>query len=263
MQVQGLNILVDCGITQGSDRNVARSAWPVKPSELDFIFLTHAHVDHIGMLPDLVAEGFAGEIICSHPTKAIIVPMLNDAMRFGTLAEKRREKVQRAIGEISWGFEYGRTFDLKKGVTFELGQAGHILGSCFIRFECRREGFSVIFSGDLGNRDTPILPDPDRAEPADLLILESAYGDRRHAGRSQRLGQLASILDRSLADGGKVFIPAFALGRTQEILYDLDRIFTLPEYKTQYPSLNGAGQSDRNQPIISSEESFEPHQYRG
>ncbi|KJS28599.1 MAG: metallo-beta-lactamase [Desulfatitalea sp. BRH_c12] len=240
LQVQGLNILVDCGITQGNDRCRARSDWPVKASEIDFIFLTHAHVDHIGMLPSLIKDGFAGEIICSHPTKAIIAPMLNDAMRFSDVPQGSREGIQRRIDEQSWGFEYGQTFDLKKGVAFTLGRAGHILGSCFIRFECRREGFSVIFSGDLGNRDTPVLPDPDRAEPADLLILESTYGDRRHADRSQRLGQLALILDRSLADGGKVFIPAFALGRTQEILYDLDRIFTLPEYKKHYPNLNGA-----------------------
>jgi len=103
LQVQGVNILVDCGITQGHDRSRARSEWPVKASELDFIFLTHAHVDHIGMLPSLIMDGFAGEIICSHPTRAIIVPMLNDAMRFGDVPQGSREGVGKEVQDLCGG----------------------------------------------------------------------------------------------------------------------------------------------------------------
>lgn len=242
MQLQGVNILVDCGMTQGEDRGVDPSQWPVRASELDFIFLTHAHVDHIGMLPRLIADGFGGEIICTHPTKALIVPMLNDAMRFEHLSDDAREDVTRRIDDLSWGFECGPTFDLKRGISFKLGRAGHILGSCFVRLESARDGFSILFSGDLGNRDTPLLPDPETADPADFLILESTYGNRLHGDRTQRVRQLAGVLTHCLADGGKVFIPAFALGRTQEILYELDRIFSDDTYREMYPQLRGEGQ---------------------
>ncbi len=238
MQVQGINILVDCGMTQGNDRSLDPSQWPVNPSDIDFIFLTHAHLDHIGLLPRLIVEGFEGEIICTHPTKALIVPMLNDAMRFDHLSSGKREDVARRIEELSWGFECGPVFELKKGVSFKLGRAGHILGSCFVRIESARDGYSVLFSGDLGNRETPLLPDPERPDAADFLILESTYGDRLHGDRSQRTRQLGAVLEHSLADGGKVFIPAFALGRTQEMLYELDRIFTDGTFQRLFPGLH-------------------------
>jgi metallo-beta-lactamase family protein len=237
VQIRGLKVLVDCGMVQGRDASVPIEKWPVKPAEVDFIFLTHAHVDHIGLLPALIHQGFKGEIICSHPTKALLVPMLNDAMRFETIMPFERKKIAQAIEELSWGFEYGETFDLRKNIVFELGCAGHILGSCFIRFEDQKDGSAIVFSGDLGNRDTPILNDPDSAGRADILFLESTYGDRLHEGRAQRSLRLAEVLDRCLSDGGKVFIPAFSLGRTQEILYELDRIFSEPDYQGRFPRL--------------------------
>lgn len=123
---------------------------------------------------------------------------------------------------------------MKKGVTFKLGRAGHILGSSFIRFEIPGNGsqkYSIVFSGDLGNRNTPILPDPDLPETCDLLILESTYGNRLHEGREDRLERLDKILSQALVDSGKVFIPAFSLGRTQEILFELDRLFDDSSWK--------------------------------
>jgi metallo-beta-lactamase family protein len=237
VQVRGQNILVDCGITQGRDASVPIEEWPVKPAGVDFIFLTHAHIDHIGLLPTLIQRGFKGEIIASHPTIALISPMLEDAMRFETLRASERDRIAQTIDDLSWGFEYGEAFDLGKDVFFELGQAGHILGSCFIRFEDRKDGSAVVFSGDLGNYDTPILNDPDSAGRADVLFLEATYGDRLHGDRAHRMERLAEVLDRCLADGGKVFIPAFSLGRTQEILYELDRIFAIPQYHSRFPRL--------------------------
>ncbi|SMC43974.1 metallo-beta-lactamase family protein [Desulfocicer vacuolatum DSM 3385] len=239
---EGVNILVDCGMAQGHDPKIPFDQFPVQPQDVDYLFLTHAHIDHIGRVPDLIDAGFKGEIICTHATKALLIPMLHDGMSFSNRSHKEIRRMERAIDDLSWGFELHETFSLKKGITFKLGNAGHILGSCFIRFCFPRlphtlppnnsnkrsltPTYSVIFSGDLGCCDTPILPDPDPPESCDLLILESTYGDRNHTNRKQRIETLKTLLDKALADNGIVYIPAFSLGRTQELIYELDRIKT-------------------------------------
>ena len=238
LQANGLNIMVDCGIAQGADYIQPMEGWPVKPSELDFLFLTHAHVDHIGRLPELIQNGFKGEIITTHVTKALLGPMLRDSMGFSSMTDRKIMELEQIIDDLSWGFEYKQKFDLKNGTKFTLGCAGHILGSCFIRFGVNDPDWSVIFSGDLGAKDTPILPDPDIPEPADFLLLESTYGDKLHEDRQQRVQRLGNVLTRALSDGGKVFIPAFALGRTQELIYEMDRLFSDPEYQQAFPALN-------------------------
>ena len=237
VNANGLTIMVDCGLAQGNDASVSIENWPVSPKEIDYLFLTHAHIDHIGRLPELIQKGFNGEIICSHPTKALLYPMLADAMSFLGLPEKTAASIEKNMDDLSWGFEYGQTFDLKKDITFKLGRAAHILGSCFIRFQDENAGWSVVFSGDLGATDTPILPDPDPPETADLVVLESTYGDRLHGKREQRILQLGNVLTRALSDKGKVFIPAFSLGRTQEMLYEMDRIFSDSQYQIMFPDL--------------------------
>lgn len=151
--------------------------------------------------------------------------------------EGQIRKLGQAIDDLSWGFEYDQEFELKKGIKFKLGRAGHILGSCFIRFSTEDPGWSVLFSGDLGGKDTPILPDPDPPEPADLLILESTYGDKFHEDRRQRVHRLGSVLVQALSDGGKVYIPAFSLGRTQELIYEMDRLFSEPGQSKAFPEL--------------------------
>jgi metallo-beta-lactamase family protein len=231
VQAKGLNILVDCGSVQGNDRAVPVEQWPVKPSEIDFVFLTHAHIDHIGRIPEIIRRGFQGEILTSHPTKALIEPMLEDAMTFTDTDEKDRAGIIREIDRLSWGFEYNEPFDLKNGIRFKLGRAGHILGSCFIRIETVNPDFSIIFSGDLGGSGRPILPDPDPPDPCDLLVLESTYGDRLHESPEKRIENLGNVLTQALEDGGKVFIPAFALGRTQELIYEMDRLVTDPVFE--------------------------------
>jgi metallo-beta-lactamase family protein len=223
LRANGLNIMVDCGLAQGNDDVLPMESWPVKPVDIDYLFLTHAHIDHIGRVPELIERGFLGEIICSHATKALLEPMLQDAMGFSNMGERQAEKILKTIDELSWGFEYREVFSLKKGIKFKLGCAGHILGSCWIQFDIS-DYMTVVFSGDLGAKDTPILCDPDVPEGCDLLILESTYGDRNHEGRGDRIKRLGEVLLRAIADGGKVFIPAFSLGRTQELIYEMDRL---------------------------------------
>ena len=232
----GINIMVDCGLSMGNDNVTSLSDMPVKVSDIDYLFITHAHIDHIGRIPDLIDAGFDGEIICTHPTKELLQPMLEDGLSFSQRNQKEKDLILKKLDDLSWGFEYNEAFSLKKGIKFKLNNAGHILGSCFIKFELpldENKTFSIIFSGDLGNINTPILPDPDKPDTCDLLILESTYGDRNHEDRSERVERLSVILKKALEDNGKVFIPAFALGRTQELIYEMDRIFT--EHKIDKP----------------------------
>ena len=235
----GINILVDCGKAYGHDPELPFDQFPVQPDRINYLFLTHAHIDHIGRVPDLIDAGFRGEIICTHATKALLIPMLHDAMSFSNRSDKEVHRLEGLIDDLSWGFELHETFSLKQGITFQLSNAGHILGSCFIRFEIPNDTseiqnpklktqnrFSIVFSGDLGCTDTPILPDPDTPDTCDLLILESTYGDRNHTNRKDRLNALEKLLQKAHADKGIVYIPAFSLGRTQELIYELDRIGT-------------------------------------
>jgi len=230
----GINILVDCGKAYGHDPELPFDQFPVHPGKIDYLFLTHSHIDHIGRVPDLIDAGFQGEIICTHATKALLIPMLHDAFSFTDKSDQQVQRLEKAIDELSWGFEYNEIFALKKGIHFKFGNAGHILGSCFIRFSFPRKpakDYTVIFSGDLGCTDTPILPDPDPTDTCDLLVLESTYGDRNHTGRKHRIDRLRDLLNRAIADEGIVYIPAFSLGRTQELIYELDRIgVTVPVF---------------------------------
>lgn len=237
VQARGLNILVDCGMAQGGDPALALDAWPVSPPQIHYVLLTHAHIDHIGRLPELVRKGFRGEILATHPTKALLLPMLRDALSFSDWGEQEADATLRRLDDLTWGFEYGAPFALKNGVRFTFHRAGHILGSAFILLESENPRSSILFSGDLGAKDTPLLPDPDSPPSCDLLVLESTYGDRLHESRSDRVERLGQVLVRALSDGGKVFIPAFALGRAQEVLYELDRLRTDDALREKFPQL--------------------------
>ena len=238
LRVNGVNTLVDCGLAQGGDQVMPMGEWPVPPGKIDFLFLTHAHIDHIGRLPEIICGGFKGEIITTEATAFLLEPMLKDALNFSDFKRDQRERVLEEIERLTWGFEYGKEFYLKSGVRFKLGRAGHILGSAWVRFSGDCE--TVVFSGDIGSRETPLLPDPDIPEPCDLLVMESTYGDRKF-----RIERLGSVLSRALADGGKLFIPAFALGRSQELLYEMDRLFSDSEWLELFPEL-----VDANVPVF-------------
>jgi len=231
-----LNIMIDCGLAQGESDCIPIKDWPVKPDKIDYLFVTHAHIDHIGRIPELINAGFTGEIICSHPTKELLIPMLEDAMIFSNYSDKEKNQLIQTIDDLSWGFENNISFNLKNGFSFKLGIAGHILGSSFIHFQ--KSNSSVVFSGDIGSINTPILKDPDICDPCDYLVLESTYGDRLHDDRTNRIKRLADILSKCIADKGKIFIPAFSLGRTQELIYELDVIFSETTFQKKYPELS-------------------------
>lgn len=232
--------MIDCGSIQGDDDALRIEDWPVSPSDIDYLFLTHAHIDHIGRVPELIYKGFHGEILTTRATKALMQYMLEDGLSFSDFSASQQSRLLQALDDLSWDFDYNLPYDLKAGIRFTLGQSGHILGSCFIRFTWDHPASSVVFSGDVGAPHTPLLPDPTPPLPCDLLLIESTYGDRCHEERQERVERLGIALTRALQDGGKVFIPAFSLGRTQEILYEIDRLFSDPNWQQRFPDLAGA-----------------------
>lgn len=215
-------MLIDSGMAQGYDAVMPMQSWPISSKDIQFLLLTHAHLNHICHIRELVEHGFKGEILCTYPTHELIFPLLKDALSFTAQAHSQKKDVLERIDELTYGFEHDEDFSLKKGI-FSFHQAGYSLGSAFIRLDLP-ENYSIFFSGYLGSKDTLILCAPDVSVPYDLLVFESTYGDRLHGDRSMRIECLGLILARCLTDNGKVFIPAFAQGRTQEHIYEMNQL---------------------------------------
>lgn len=235
----GRSVLIDCGLFQGAETSpdgaagAGRLGLNFAVDGVQALVLTHVHIDHVGRVPHLLAAGFDGPILCS-PASAELLPLvLEDAMDIGFAAQ--RHLVQPLLARLRQRLvplHYGQWHTLWAGpassLRVRLQQAGHILGSAYVELEAAEGGqypHRVIFSGDLGAPDTPLLPDP--AVPrggADVLVLESTYGDRVHEDRRSRRARLQAVCERALRDGGTVLIPAFSIGRTQELLYELEGI---------------------------------------
>jgi metallo-beta-lactamase family protein len=232
-------VLVDCGIFQGfkSLRLRNRAPFPVPPESLDSVILTHAHLDHTGWLPCLIREGYAGRVFASAGTVDLCGILLPDS---GHIQEEEASRANKhgyskhkparplyteAEARASLDYLVPTAFDtpttLGPGLSFELHRAGHILGASMVRLSS--SGIDVLFSGDLGRPDDPILGSPAQVRPTDFLVLESTYGDRSHPARDPE-GALGDIIRRTAARGGHVIIPAFAVGRTQRLLYHLRRL---------------------------------------
>ncbi|MFM7515884.1 MAG: MBL fold metallo-hydrolase RNA specificity domain-containing protein [Pirellula sp.] len=218
------SILIDCGSFQGAD---ARR----RPSpEIDFpldgiaaLLLTHVHIDHIGRIPYLIEAGFHKPIYCTPPTAKFLPVMLEDAIRLGITRNKKVvANLLKSITELIHPVSYGKWQSIPGNAEFRFSTAGHILGAAVI--EVKNKESWVCFSGDLGSRCTPILNPPVSPERADILIMESTYGDRIHEGRENRMQRLETILLDTLENRGVTLIPAFSLGRTQELLYELNQI---------------------------------------
>ncbi len=218
------SILIDCGSFQGAD---ARR----RPSpEIDFsldgiaaLLLTHVHIDHIGRIPYLIEAGFHKPIYCTPPTAKFLPVMLEDAIRLGITRNKKVvANLLKSITELIHPVSYGKWQSIPGNAEFRFSTAGHILGAAVI--EVKNKESWVCFSGDLGSRCTPILNPPVSPERADILVMESTYGDRIHEGRENRMQRLEAILLDTLENRGVTLIPAFSLGRTQELLYELNQI---------------------------------------
>lgn len=219
------SILVDCGSFQGRDAKKRRESPEIDfPLDgIDALLLTHVHIDHVGRIPYLLEAGFHKPIYCTPPTAQFLPIMLEDAIRLGITRNKKIvANVLKSVRELIQPIPYGKWHGLGSQTEFRFSPAGHILGSAGI--EIRNKDQWIALSGDIGSRCTPILNPPVPPERADLLILESTYGDRFHEGRETRVERLEAILLDTLENRGVTLIPAFSLGRTQELLFELNQV---------------------------------------
>ncbi len=242
VEVGETRFLVDCGMHQGGDKEFAQNfePFPFDPQSLDFVLVTHAHIDHSGRLPRLVKQGFKNPIYSTPATCDLAEIMLLDSAYIQEMeAEWQTRKAQRAGRPAAEPLydqddarraiallkpvEYAKPTQLAPGVTVTFHDAGHILGSAFLALDLEENGekVKVLFSGDVGQPHQPIIRDPEVIVETDYLVMESTYGDRLHERSGDPEQQLAAILEEAKRTGGNVIIPAFAVGRTQEILYFL------------------------------------------
>lgn len=229
LEADGARVLVDCGAVQG-ERMCSKTnleAFPFDPSSIDAVLVTHAHFDHTGRLPQLVAQGFTGNIYLTPPTKGITEIVLEDSLtvmrenakKCGDPVPFSEDDLRAAVARMK-GVNYHTAFQPVPGMTAMLFDAGHILGSSFLAVDV--DGKRIVFSGDLGNNDVPILPDTESIDHADVVVCESTYGGKDHDPVAMRGEELAAFVRMVIGRGGTVLIPAFSVERTQEILYELD-----------------------------------------
>lgn len=252
LQCQDKRILVDCGMEQGPDLYVNQEI-PVNASNIDYVFVTHAHIDHSGLLPLLYSHGFRGQIFATTATSELCNIMLKDSAHIQMFeAEWRNRKARRAglpevvplydmddaqgVLEHFVPCDYNKIIEICDGVKIRFVDAGHLLGSSSIEVWLTEEDKTVkiVFSGDIGHGNKPLIKNPQFIDEADYVLIESTYGDRIHADPPDYAPELAAVIKRTFARGGNLVIPAFSVGRTQEMLYHLRRIKTehlLPEFE--------------------------------
>ena len=242
LEVNGKKILIDCGLQQGRDEH-NDNALDFAPNYIDYVLITHAHIDHSGRIPLLVKEGFNGEIFATRLTAQLMNIMLRDSAHIQESdAQWQNQKGKRAgrpeveplytlmDAEAALKMiqvkEYGQEFDLCEGVKVRFGDAGHLLGSSIIEIWATEAGVTkkIVFSGDLGNVDQPVIRDPDHVAEADYVVMESTYGDKNHEPPASYTEALAELIDDIFSKGGNIIIPSFAVGRTQELLYFIREI---------------------------------------
>ncbi|NHN39571.1 MBL fold metallo-hydrolase [Pseudomaricurvus alcaniphilus] len=243
---QGPGILIDCGLFQGAE--VSGKGAGAEQLAIEFPFehiaalvVTHVHIDHVGRIPYLLAAGFKGPIYCTEPSAQLLPLVLEDAIKIGVtrdkaLVDKFLRVVKQRIKPLPYK-QWQTVSDNGSGsLRIKFQPAGHILGSAYVECDVRRQGerHRVVFSGDLGAPHAPLLPAPESPYRADTLVIESTYGDRQHQGRRQRRQQLRQVIEHALTDRGAILIPAFSIGRTQEILYELESLIHDLSKKRQF-----------------------------
>lgn len=247
LSANGKNILVDCGMRQGADKKteLGEDKFPFNPAEIDAVLLTHAHIDHAGLIPLLVKQGFKGSIIATEATTQLSGIMLPDS---GHIQEQEAEyqtrknlRAGRAPAEPLYTvrdaqdalkqfapISYGKTVPVVQGITARFNDIGHLLGSSAIEIWVEEDGKTskIVFSGDIGREERPIICDPQQVIGADYLVIEGTYGDRNHqeSTAEAKEAHLISVLKMGIARGGNIVIPSFAVGRTQELLYYIKRL---------------------------------------
>ncbi len=243
LEVEGTRLFLDCGLFQGrrSESRERNRDWPCDPSTVDAVLLSHAHIDHSGLLPKLYRDGFRGTIYATHATRDLCAIMLRDSAYIqekdadffnSKIRKKGEEPIEPlydqgdAEGAMSCfhGVPYGTPFQVPGGLEVVYRDAGHILGSASMTIDLPG-GKRLGFTGDLGNPGRPILRDPVPLPPVDWLICESTYGGREHEAVDEAKGRLAEIVTSTAQKGGRVVIPAFAVGRTQELVHNLDQLW--------------------------------------
>ena len=252
LETNGKHILIDCGMEQGPDL-YENQELPIAPGDIDFILLTHAHIDHSGLIPLMVKNGFKGQIVTTFATADLCDIMLRDSAHIQEFEAEWRNRKARRSGEPLYDplytmqdaqdavellapCDYEQRIELCKGVEVRFTDVGHLLGSACIEIWITEEGISrkIVFSGDVGNINQPIIKDPKQIKEADYVVMESTYGDRLHGDeRPDYLGEFTRILRETFQKGGNVVIPSFAVGRTQELLYFIREIKEknlLPDY---------------------------------
>lgn len=232
------SLLIDCGLFQGAETapdgqsgaNHLEIGFAV--DKVQALVATHVHIDHVGRIPWLLAAGFKGPILCSEPSASLLPVVLADAFALSVsrdrqIVERYLKLVESRIRPLPWRTWYTVFKGPQGSCRIRLQRAGHILGSAYVECELTNpagERKRVLFSGDLGAPHAPLLPAPRPPWQADVVVLESTYGDRNHENRSTRRKRLQAVIERALANGGTVIIPAFSIGRTQELLYEFEDI---------------------------------------
>ena len=236
LQACGLNILVDCGMEQGINK-FENAELPISYSDVDYVLVTHSHIDHVGMLPFIYARGFRGQVMGTRATCDLCEIMLRDCAHIQeTEAEWKNRKAKRAgksevpplytMNDANGVLEhfvpcnYDQIIKLKEGFEIRFTDVGHLLGSASIEIWMTEEDCSkkIVFSGDIGNKNKPLIRSPQYIHQADYVVMESTYGDRFHKHTGDHVEEFAKVIEETLDRGGNVVIPAFAVGRTQEVL---------------------------------------------
>ena len=230
LEIENKKILVDCGLTQGVKMadDINWDPFPYDPKSIDILFITHAHIDHIGRIPKLVDEGFRGKIYSTKPTRGLAGIMLEDTMEIlGKNTALHLDKIYTPenikLALSLWeGFEYHEPIKIDENLEVSFLNSGHILGSAMVQFTYN--GKKILFTGDLGNSPSPLLPDTEKVTDVDYLIMESVYGDRNHESRQDRRRFLEGVIEDNYKRKGTLVIPTFSLERSQELLFELDAL---------------------------------------